>query len=463
MTMEESDNLRQNEIPVQGHPLYVEAMQLISSGDELGALEALEALSESYPDDQALSDFVLRLQLRTAFDSPDYIQVDHAQPRPVLRSMVLLLLAVTGFLVIITGLTAVYTNMVAPTDAEGDLQAEIDAIKRDVASRFDRGDLTGAQAALEQLGNYALAPNDVFVADYSQKLEEQRACAESYARAVELRERGSWQEALDLATQISPECLKYRESRVLAEDLRELASLETAWQAAEAYLADEDWEQALEELAWLRAEAPEFRRAQVEQRLYQVHSMLAFDLLGRANGRTETLREALVHLGAALRLRPTDRTLIVEKSLAEGFIAGSEAYDRGDWVAVIDAWEPVFEERPDYQGSVLSRRLEEAYPLAAEQTIAGARGSAIQLNQAIVYIDQALAYQPDSEELRQERELISGYLSGLDAFKEESWNLAISYWASIYVLRPGYQDGILEEELRVACANSTKTDDRCPP
>jgi hypothetical protein len=377
--------------------------------------------------------------------------------------MVLLLLAITGCLVIITGLTAAYTNIIAPEEAEADLQAEIEAIKRDVMSRYDRGDITGAQAALERLGSYTLAPSDVFIQDYQQKLDHQRSCAQLYSQAVELRERGSWQEALDAAMQIPVDCFKIGEARVLAEDLRELVSLETAWQEAEAYLADEDWAPALEELAWMRGEAPEFRRTQVEQRLYQVHSMLAFDLINGADGRADVLRQALGHVNAALKLRPTDRALIDEKTLAEGYLSGSEAYDRGDWVAVIDAWEPVLEDRPDYQGVLLRERLEEAYPLAAEQTIAGARGSAIQLSKAIVYIDKALEYQPDNDALRQDRDLISGYLKGLEAFGEENWNLAISYWASIYAQLPNYQDGILEENLRVACANSTKTDERCPP
>lgn len=461
--MVDSYEMRADEIPLQEHPLYIEAMEFMGEGDEKAALEPLEALAEIYPDDQALKDFLLRLQLRTAFDSPEYIQVDHAQPRPVLRSMVLLLLAITGCLVIITGLTAAYTNLIQPADAAAELQAEIDGIKRDVVSRYNRGDLTGAQAALERLGGYSLPPNDAFIPEYLAKLEQQRVCADLYARAVELRERGSWQEALDVAGQVPEDCFKYREAQVLAEDLRELASLEAAWQDAQSFLAAEDWESALDELAWMRAQDPEYRRALVEQQLYQVHSMLAMDRVARANGRADTLREALVHLRAALTLRPTDRTLVEEKTLAEGFIAGSEAYDRGDWVDVIDAWEPVYERRPDYQGAALREGLEEAYPLAARETIDRAGGSALQLNQALVYIDKALAYQPDNEELRQDRDLITEYLKGLTAFTEEKWSLAVAYWAPVYVLRPDYQGGRLEEDLRIACASSDKTDDRCPP
>ena len=69
-------------------------------------------------------------------------------------------------------------------------------------------------------------------------------------------------------------------------------------------------------------------------------------------------------------------------------------------------WDSVYEAQPDYQGGELKRGLDEAYPLAARQLIDQASGSERLLDQALGFIEESLALQPDDEELLEERRLI---------------------------------------------------------
>jgi hypothetical protein len=108
--------------------------------------------------------------------------------------------------------------------------------------------------------------------------------------------------------------------------------------------------------------------------------------------------------------------------------------------------------------------LEEVYPRAAEDLIAGACGSAKPLRLALGNLDRALEFDPGNEALLQERDLINQYLEGLDAFGEERWDLAIYTWGPIRDTHPGYQCGVLEENLRTACASSESPDEAyCSP
>ncbi len=460
--MTESNEAFDHPIPYDEHPLYDEAMQQLASDDEAGAVASLQRLAELYPNQKDIQGLLVRLQLRTTFGSADYIQVERPQAAPILRSIVLLMLGITACLVMAAGLAAAYNRLWVPTARARQQEETINSLWQDVDRRIDAGDLIGARQLLETLA--AQTPDDPKIQDTLQELARQQAWADLYAEAVDRRENGEWQIALDLAYQIPAESPDYNRAQQLIQELQGLAALETAWQDVQGFLQSEDWQSAVSTLAWIRTQNPGFRRADVENLLYQLHTQLARQLLSQANGQVDLVRQATGHLSEALTLRPTDQSLIEEKRLAVGFVAGSEAYDRGDWVAVVTRWEPVYMAQPNYQGGMLKQRLDDAYPRAAQQLISQANGSPRLLRQAVGYLDQALRSQPDDPILLEERRLATEYLAGQEAFAAEKWDLAIQYWAPIYAIRPDYQNGKLKENLSLACANSEEPDGAvCPP
>jgi tetratricopeptide (TPR) repeat protein len=448
--------------PYVEHPLYREAMKHVTEGNAAEAVGALERLAELYPKEKAVQDLLLRAQLRTTFGTVDHIPIERTPPAPILRSAVLLLLAVTACLVVITASTAAYNRFWVPRVEAQQQEARIRSLWNEVQLRLDAGDLSGAREILDELS--AVTPDDPAIQDALRIVEQRQAWADQYTDAVARKERAEWQQAIDLASQIPSESPEYDRAQRLIREVEKLAGLEAAWQNAQALLQAEDWQGAISALAFIRASDPAYRRAEVEEQLFQTHVRLARQLVADARGNVDLLREAIGHFSEALTLRPTNQELIGEKNLASDFVTGSEAYNRGDWVVVVDRWEPVYSTQPDYQGGALDRKLEEAYPLAARQLIAEANGSVRLLQQANGYLTKALISQPDDPELLEERRLIVDYLDGAEAFAKENWELAIVKWGPIYAIRPGYQNGVLERNLGLACDSSEAPDATlCPP
>jgi tetratricopeptide (TPR) repeat protein len=453
---------REDQLPYVQHPLYREAMQYVAEGEAAEAVHALERLAEIYPEEKAVQDLLLRAQLRTTFGAGEQIPVEHYQPAPVLRNIVLLMLAVTACLVVVTAATAAYNRFWVPRVQAQQQEERIRSLWNDVQLRLDAGDLSGARQILDQL--IALTPSDPAIQEALQLVQQRQAWADQYADAVAYKERREWQQAIDLASQIPPESPEYDRAQRLIREVEELAALEAKWQEAQALLQAGDWQNAIPVLTFIRASDPAYRRAEVEEQLFQAHVRLARQLVAEAWGSVERLREAIVHFSDALTLRPTNQELIREKKLASDFVAGAEAYDRGDWVTVVDRWGSVYATQPDYQGGFVQGRLEEAYPRAARQLVAEANGSMRLLQQALDYINSALVSQPDDPELLEEQRLVIDYLEGAEAFARESWDLAIAKWGPIYLIRPDYQNGVLEKNLRLACESSEAPDEEfCLP
>ena len=467
--MEESKELEKS-VPYYQHPLYRKAMQQITDGDGTEAIASLERLAEAYPGEQPVQDLLLRTQLRTTFESNDYVRVDHTQPRPVVRNVMLLLLAITVCLVLVTGFTAAYNRVWLPRVRAQEEMQYVESLWGNGTQARKSGDLSRAREIFEELAafqpEFPEAQQRLAGLDIQGELaliDQLQGWSDQLADAVLLKERGEWQSAMDLANQIPPESPDYERAQGLIQEAQELAAMEATWQDAQASFGAEDWRGVISALTWIRAQSPGFRRAELEEQLFQAYVRVSLLLITQANGNVDPVREAVGYLSQALTLRPANRELIEEKELATGFVSGADALGRGDWVGVVTHWEPVYEKRPDYQPT-LKQRLDEAYPRAARQLIDQASGSERSLDQALDLIDQALTLNPEHEELLEERRRIVVYLSGLEAFQEERWDSAIALWGPLYELDPNYQDGALRDKLALACESSEEPDEAyCQP
>ena len=153
--MEESKEL-EKPVPYYQHPLYRKAMRQITDGDGTEAIASLEHLAEAYPGEQPVQDLLLRTQLRTTFESDDYVRVDHTQPRPVVRNVMLLLLAITVCLVLVTGFTAAYNRVWLPRVRAQEEMQDVESLWQNGTQARKSGDLSRAREIFEELA--ALQP-----------------------------------------------------------------------------------------------------------------------------------------------------------------------------------------------------------------------------------------------------------------------------------------------------------------
>ena len=441
--------------PYNEHPLYRTAMKRLAEGDEAGAVEKLRRLTRLYPEEKAIEDQIVRIELRATLAPQQQVRQDRSQPTPILRTTMIILLSLTACIVLIAGFALAYDRFVRPLN-EVDPAEELEALRQEGRQRLEAGDWASARTTFVTI--LTQVPGDPEAQAALEQIEQQEALAQLYVDALSAQKQGDWQTALATLNQIEAQSPGYRDVPQRIADLQQVEYLETIWQQAQELVQAGDLQAALGILIQIRTQNPDFRRADVEEQLYQIYVALAQGQLSQANGSLDALRQAIGYLDAALALRPADRALIEERRLARQFVAGFEAAAQGDWDNAVAHWEAVHSTRPDYQGGVLEEELRKAYPLAARQLIATANGAVPRLRRAIAYLEQALVWQPGDQSLVEDRHLASEYIAGAEALSENAWDRAIIHWGPIYALRPDYQGGRLEELLRLACANSSTPD-----
>ena len=447
-------------IPFEKHPLYQEAMDQIVAGDKEAAVDTLKRLSERYPDEQFLQDLLVRVQLQSTFGDGEYIPVDHSQGTPILRTVVMVMLVLTTFLVVAAGLIALRGRIFGDgNDAVAAQLARQDELWDEFEWRKAGGDISGMRDVLTEF--LAEFPGDEAALQALDDVEWLKRCNDMYADSSR---QTNTQAALDILAQIPEECPNYPQAQERIGELRKQGTKETAWMEAQGLFQAEDWQGAITTLTWIRQQDSEFQQPQVDNLLFEAQLRLGRALIDGARGDVSAVREGASHLQEAARLNPTSQDLVNEIELAVDYVAGYEAYARDDWSVAVERWEPSYLVRPDYQDGALQEKLFESYPLAAEQLIADSGGSIMRMTQALDYFDRALEIDPGNEKLQEEREFATEYLAGNEAFVKSDFDVAISHWGPIHELRPDYLNGTLEENLRLACTQSIVPNEQyCTP
>lgn len=438
-------------------------MEDLAAGDEATAVAKLQLLAALYPKEQAVQDLAVRVGLKVALVpssaeamSRERAAVPHGQPRRGLRNLLLLLVMLAMGLAGIAGFIVSYNLIVRPVRDARETEMALESVRQTGQRRLEAGDWAGARDSFETL--LRTVPGDPTAQAGIEYSLQREALDGQYASALAAEESGDWQEALQILEAIQGQDPAYPGVAERIAKLRNRVTIETDLQQAQALIQAGDWLGAISTLARVRSQDPEFRRAEVEEQLYQAYLQVALPQLEQANGNVDQVRQALEYLDSALALRPTDEQHGEERRLAARFVTGAEAFAGQDWEAAVTAWEPVYLARPNYQGGALRDNLRQAYPQAARQLIARASGSVGLLKQAIGYLAQAAVLDPGNGELAEEQRLATEFVAGAEAFAQEDWLTAVARWGPIYLARPEYQDGVLRIQLREACARSPAPD-----
>jgi hypothetical protein len=463
--MAERDEASEATTSFEQHELYQAATDDLAAGRDSEAAEKLRRLIALYPQEQALRHLLVRIELKASLATTGRVRPTFARPSPILRGILLSLFAVALILMVfavfiylldIIGLRALQTPTPSPAEEAQRCQEQEDA-----------GDLAGSLACWQGLYNQDPANSEASagLTRVPLKQELERLCRE----AIGAHEGGDLQRALDLFTQIGDQVQNLPGGNRVFYDcnyaerielITQLMQLDALWQEAQDLFRAGDLLGGIERLKSVRELDPTYRASEVKDLLYQAYVELA-NPLRDSNGDCEALRQAIVYMDLALKERPGDQNLNNERQLAYRYVQGCDAAANGDWPAAVEWWQRVHDERSNYADGVLERNLRQAYPLACDMLLDEANGD---LQGAIACLDDALEITPGDDALEQERFLATEYEAGDEAFSREFWSLAIQRWGPIYAIRPGYQNGLLEANLRQACIEDPEPDaELCPP
>jgi tetratricopeptide (TPR) repeat protein len=128
--------------------------------------------------------------------------------------------------------------------------------------------------------------------------------------------------------------------------------------------------------------------------------------------------------------------------------AAQAALNSGDWKNGIILLTQIRAEDPSFRRQEVEDQLFQTCVQGAYQLLAEANGDLGTLNQAIHYLDQALALRPTDQTLITERQLASNYVAGMAAYAQSDWIQAVRQWGVVYAKRSDYQGGTLKPLLQ---------------
>jgi tetratricopeptide (TPR) repeat protein len=135
--------------------------------------------------------------------------------------------------------------------------------------------------------------------------------------------------------------------------------------------------------------------------------------------------------GLAWQFPTPTATPVVGEELARLEPRLGRAWEQEHWLEVIALLEVLYARDPGYPG--LSNRLAEAY-LAQGQALVEME----HVEAARLYLDMALAVQPDDPAAQESHYLATNYLRGVDAYQQGDWETASEWLRAVYVRQAGY-------------------------
>lgn len=447
-------------VPVREHPLFLQMERQMAEGDDEGAAQSLRNLSKLYPGDQTVRDLEMRAALKSTFTVADSLPVLHSRPGVTLRLALSLLAIVAVCLTASAGLVFGYEWYVVPTAVAYETQTAIDQRWGDLNQYLQRDACREARTVLD--GLEADFPGDRRIEEARGEVERCQARFSLYESAVLKQGEGDWAGALERFREMEATYPGYyRDVPYRISQLEERIVLEEKWQEARRLVDAGDLQSALPLLEEIRSRCPDCWSAEVHTHLFNAYSSIGMQLLDGAGSDIGKVEQAIDYLRKALRLESTRTDLADELKWAIKYVAGADAYNKQEWERAIQEWEPVYVARPDYADGVVRSGLFDAYSRAASDLLEGAAGEAAPLERAVQYIDHVPSPDP---RLVEERNLAVEYLAGVKAYNAREWDKAIVHWGPIYIVRPSYQSGVLEEQLQVACAaTDVEYDTWCSP
>ena len=336
-------------------PRYLEALQLLQSGQWQEAIDALQALSQRYPDSRELETLLEQARLKASLDADWGGRIKGRRlaflPRRVLFRLALALLLV--------GLVYVsfvfYRQWYVPNRERVAAQAQELELQQRGQEALARGDYETAQAAFSSLLD--VSSNDEAALAGLEEAERQAQLAADYEAALSAADAGDTAEAMALLRDLQARAPGYREVSRRLSELESTQGLGQLFAQAEEHYAASRWAEASSAYEALREQSFAYEQAAVEAHLFESYLAYGQALVNALPVRPQTIVDAQEAFRQALSLRPREPRATQEQELAYVYLLGLDYYEAGQWAEASAFLRSVYDRRPDYLGGFLAQQL----------------------------------------------------------------------------------------------------------
>ncbi len=336
--------------PLQEHPMYIEGLAQISTGQWQKAIESFRLLQSIYPDEGEVKELLDEAHMRATFTQfhPTQRSLDHKRTsiRPIVVSIVL------AIIVIIAGYVT-YELWINPVVIQELRLRQITSLRNQADEAIAGGDYALARQTLEQL--QAILPEDPETIEMLHRVEQVEKLSQLYDRAKAFMAANSWDQAVEILTELQSLDAQYRDLPQMLQTARESQALDQQFRAAEEAFARGDWPAAIAQYEALQQANLTFRFDEIQARLFESHLKYGQNLLAEdGENIPNQVAEALAHFSEALQLRPIDPEALNQRRLAESYLVALNSTDQDE---VIDLLQTIYKQQPDYAGQKVAQLL----------------------------------------------------------------------------------------------------------
>lgn len=404
--------------PYQKDPDYLAAFNHFQKGEWEPGLAALDTLIRQYPAARDLQSLREEILLKSQLDDDEIIDLKEERKRKTIRIGVRLGILALAIIFVFWGVQT-FSSWIfnqwdnVRTGILTDLQnVELAMQYRDAQSYLLANQPLAAQEIYQNI--LESEPNYPGLDTLSTDITAMLAIQSRYDQAVQSRADGDTLTALNQFQEIYNENPDFLDVAIQIQEIKGDLYLVDLLEQAEVAFEDQDWELAASQYGSIRAIAPDFQTALVDQRLIRSYMNLATNILESEQESPAALQEAENYFRKVMVLNPRDQALLAEQNRIK---------------------------------DEFKNRLFEVYLQAARDAVIGQEDSLKALEVARSYYNSALLLKPNDPTASLELKMAQAYLKAQVDFGAGLVNPAIENLEFVYQNYPSYANGTAIQTL----------------